>query len=190
MNEKTRNNCHELLLEQQFEKRTKCFGDYCGPLCFALTGIQGFCVSWGASRFSLSVVHCCSLTQLLWGCVLWNTAGCCRVSVFWAWYSMVFCFQRTKTLLQEVACHSSQIRVWVFVVSCLSDKDLNGAKQNMGTSLFLFILNHCCIPFLLQQGWLPCRISGSYSEGETTRTGYNPARHPLRRNCWALSRFG
>lgn len=40
MNEKKRSNCHELLLKQQFEKSTQCFGDCCGPLQFALTGIQ------------------------------------------------------------------------------------------------------------------------------------------------------
>lgn len=44
MSGKKRNNCHELLVKQQFEKTTF-FGDCCGPLQFALTGIQGFCVS-------------------------------------------------------------------------------------------------------------------------------------------------
>lgn len=45
MNEKKSNDCHELLLKQKFEKRTKCFGGYGRPLQFALTGIQVFCVS-------------------------------------------------------------------------------------------------------------------------------------------------
>lgn len=45
MNEKKGNNCHELLIKQQFEKSTKCFGDWCGPLQFALAVIKGFSVN-------------------------------------------------------------------------------------------------------------------------------------------------
>lgn len=63
--------------------------------------------------------------------------------------SLVFCFQRTKTLLQEAV--GDSLAGQGLDIPCILPLRqglwLNGAKHDRGTSLFLLILNHCYISF-------------------------------------------